>query len=239
MLNTILFDLDGTLLPMDQEYFVKGYMKEISTHFASQGLEPEKLIKSIWAGVAEAVQNDGKRTNEEVFWECFANQLGEQVLDKRPEFDSFYENKFGDIIYTTNPTENAKKAVHALKKKGYKLVLATNPVFPKAATYHRIGWAGLSPDDFSLITSYENSVYSKPNLKYYEDIMEKVGAVPEKSMMVGNDVEEDMVAAKTGMKTFLITDCLISRNGTDISSMNTGSFEEFLEYAEKLPDACV
>ena len=48
--------------------------------------------------------------------------------------------------------------------------------------------------------------------------------------MVGNDVTEDMVAETVGMKVFLLTDCLINREGKDISVYPHGGFEQLLEF---------
>lgn len=52
--------------------------------------------------------------------------------------------------------------------------------------------------------------------------------------MVGNDVGEDMIAQTLGMKVFLLTDCLINKEDTDISVYPHGSFDELLAYIDTL-----
>ena len=52
--------------------------------------------------------------------------------------------------------------------------------------------------------------------------------------MVGNDVEEDMVAEGLGMKTFLLTDCLINRKQEPLDRWPHGSFEELRAWLETL-----
>ena len=52
--------------------------------------------------------------------------------------------------------------------------------------------------------------------------------------MVGNDVQEDMIAASLGMKVFLLTDNLINRTGEDISCYPHGSFPELLTFIREL-----
>ena len=52
--------------------------------------------------------------------------------------------------------------------------------------------------------------------------------------MVGNDVGEDMIAESLGMKVFLLTDCLITRENKDISVYPHGSFDELIQYIEAL-----
>ena len=117
---------------------------------------------------------------------------------------------------------------------GYKTVLATNPIFPAVATESRMRWAGLEPSDFEYYTTYENSHYGKPNLKYYEEVLEKIGAKAEECLMVGNDVTEDMVVTKLGMKVFLLTDCIINKQNEDINKYPYGTFEDLLHYLHAL-----
>ena len=117
-----------------------------------------------------------------------------------------------------------------LRDKGIKLILATNPFFPAVATESRIRWAGLEPDDFILFTTYENSSYSKPNPDYFRDLMKRTGLDPKDCLMVGNDVDEDMVASETGMKVFLLDICLINRNDRDISRYPRGDFDALEVY---------
>ena len=57
---------------------------------------------------------------------------------------------------------------------------------------------------------------------------------PEECLMVGNDVSEDMVTEQLGMKTFLLTDCLINKAGVDISQYPHGGFAELDAYLKEL-----
>ena len=47
-IKAVLFDLDGTLVPMDQDVFVGDYFKRISTRLAPYGYEPKELVQTIW-----------------------------------------------------------------------------------------------------------------------------------------------------------------------------------------------
>jgi FMN phosphatase YigB (HAD superfamily) len=116
------------------------------------------------------------------------------------------------------------------KEKGLRVALATNPIFPAIATESRIRWSGLSPEDFELYTTYENSRFCKPNPEYYRDILAQLNVKPEECLMVGNDVEEDMVAQTLGMQVFLLTDCLINQKNADISVYPHGGYPELMEY---------
>ena len=231
--KAILFDLDGTLLPMDNDTFVKAYFKGIATRLSSYGYEPKSLIDVIWAGIFAMIKNDGEKTNEEVFWEKAVELGGEKIRADKPGFDAFYREDFDKIQAACGFNPKAAEVLAETKALGYRVALATNPVFPALATQKRMGWAGLSPEDFELYTTYENSRHCKPNPEYYLDIVRALGVKPEECLMVGNDVGEDMIAQTLGMKVFLLTDCLINKTQVDISAYPQGGFDELLDYIRK------
>lgn len=234
MIKNILFDLDGTLLPMDQDKFAKGYFDRLVKKLAPLGYDPQKTVDGIWAGTAAMVKNNGTVTNEEAFWKKFSEIFGEKSLDDKPVFDEFYRVEFEEVKSDCGFNPSAAKAVKRLKERGFRLILATNPIFPAVATESRIKWAGLDKEDFELYTTYEDSHYCKPNPEYYREITEKLSLDPAECLMVGNDAEEDTAAEKLGIKVFLLTDYLINKKERDISAYPHGGFEELLKYTEEL-----
>lgn len=229
-ITTVLFDLDGTLLPMDQEEFIKAYFGRLAEHMAPYGYEKEKLLKTIWSSTGSMIHNQTGRSNEEVFWECMANVYGRNIRDDEPKFDEYYEVSFPKVREACGYSPMAAQVINACKEKGLRLALATNPFFPATATHQRIGWAGLRKEDFELITTYENAHACKPNPAYYKEVLEKLNVAPEECLMVGNDVQEDMMARQIGMSVFLLTPCLIDRENTDIAQYPNGDYEKLLEY---------
>ena len=232
MIKTVLFDLDGTLLRMDQDTFIKLYFGGLSAHMAPYGYDPNTLVKAIWEGTGAMVANTGEMTNEEVFWAHLRARLGERVMNDYGRFEEFYNVGFEKARAACGTVKGVPELLSRLRQRGIQTVLATNPIFPAVATNARIAWAGLNKDDFSLVTTYENSRHCKPNLDYYRDILQALSLDPTECCMVGNDVEEDMVAQELGMQVFLLPDCLINRSGTDISRYQNGdiaALEAFLE----------
>ena len=234
MIRAVLFDLDGTLLPMDQEKFIKDYFGRISAYLAPHGIEPKALVDSIWRGTAAMVKNDGSMTNEERFWSVAKELLGEDIRTREHLFDAFYDEQFDNVRHSCGYDPAAAPLIKELKARGYRLILATNPIFPGVATRKRIAWAGLDIDDFELVTVYENSSFSKPSLDYYRTILEERGLSAEECLMVGNDVGEDMITAELGMATYLVLRDLINRAGSDISSIPRGDLEGVIPYLESL-----
>lgn len=226
----VLFDLDGTLLPMDQKAFVNGYFKFLCKKLAPYGYQPEELVSAIWNGTGAMVKNTGKVTNEEAFWECFSKELGPKVFEHKYLFDDFYANEFTNAEIFCGFNKKAAETVDEIKKRGYRTALATNPIFPSVATETRIRWSGCKKEDFELYTTYENSHYCKPNPDYFLEVCERLSVDPKNCLMVGNDAREDTAAAKVGMDVFLITDCLINEDNSDIGVFPNGSFDALLEY---------
>lgn len=232
-INTVLFDLDGTLLPMDQDVFVKSYFGRLAAKLAPRGYESKALIDAIWKGTAAMVKNDGSRSNEAAFWDCFCSLMGEHARADEPLFDAFYHNEFQQVQQVCGFNPKAAQLVRMLRERGLRLALATNPLFPAIATESRARWAGLDLADFELYTTYENSRYCKPNPAYYADILDRLGVKGENCLMVGNDVGEDMIARSLGMQVFLLTDCLINKQNEDISAYPHGGFDELATFVQE------
>ncbi len=228
MPDTVLFDLDGTLLPMDQEKFVAAYFGLLAQKAAPRGYEREALIRAVWAGTAAMVKNDGAQTNEQVFWADFAGRFSRPVAQDIPLFDEFYRKEFHRARSACGFQPAAGGLIRRLHAAGKKLILASNPIFPRAAQEARLQWAGVDPALFSHFTSYENSHYCKPNPAYYAEIAEVCGLDPANCLMVGNDAEEDGAARAAGFPVYLITDCLINPRSLPLDFPH-GSFSEFID----------
>ena len=93
-ITTVLFDLDGTLLPMDNDEFTKGYFGLLVKKLAPYGYNKQELVPAIWTGTAAMVKNDGKCSNYDIFWKTFAGVLGDRVYEVKTVFDDFYANEF-------------------------------------------------------------------------------------------------------------------------------------------------
>ena len=232
----ILFDLDGTLLPMVQDEFVKFYMPLLAKAYMSKGVpvEPKKFIGAVWAGYEAMVKNDGSRTNREAFWSYIDPELPIGAEESEKIAEEFYGGEFNQAVCTTRPTPLADQIVKTVKGKGLGTYLATNPVFPRCATMNRIRWAGLEAEDFSLITTYETCSFCKPNPEYYKKILDTFSLDPAECLMVGNDVGEDLSIRTLGVKTFLVTDTMENKFNLPIETEYQWSLKELLEFVEIL-----
>lgn len=235
MLNTILFDLDGTLAPFLQDDFIRGYFGALVKKLAPMGYEKEALIAALWKGSYAMIRNDGKRRNYEVFWEVFEAELGSGIRATEGILEDFYTREFDAVRAILTAPTNRKPLIDGLKAQGYTVVLATNPIFPAVAVKTRLSWVGLTPEAFAYVTTYENSRYSKPNPAYYRDILAEIGKAPEECLMVGNNPVDDMAALQAGLDAYLVTDCMENPDGLSIEGYRRGSFREAEQYLRSLP----
>lgn len=236
MINTFIFDLDGTLLPMDMEVFLNKYFSELSIKFKDLFSQKE-LTAHVWASTTYMIKNkDPLITNEEAFFSDFYKRIsyGPEIIS--PLFEDFYINDFKRIMTATRQEVIMVEAIKLLKEKGYKVVIATNPIFPELAINQRVQWGGFSIQDFEFITSFEKMHFCKPHLEFYHEVLDKVGKNPDECMMVGNDVEEDMVAKKLGIQTYLIEDCIICRENNKENIDFMGTYKDFFEFITSLPE---
>ena len=234
--KTILFDLDGTLLPMDMDNFIEKYFELLSKHFADL-FDPKYFIQAVNKATENMIKNNGNKTNQEVFTEKFFELISLEKTSKEEiwnRFDSFYENVFPGLQKYFDIDKKGKEIVEKAKEKGFDMVIATNPLFPRNAITARLEWIDLDPADFTYITSYEDMHYCKPNPGYYQEILEVVKCESQSCVMVGNDERDDMIAKKLGIKTFLIEDFKVEREDIDIEPDWQGTRDDIIDYLDNL-----
>ncbi len=210
-LQAVLFDLDGTLLNLDIDEFFPRYLKKLSQKL-SHLMEPEKFIDHLMVATRAMLENtDPGKTNQDVFMETFFAPGELKVEEFFPQFEKFYARDFPLLNNGYGPVPGAHEALKVSRERGLKIVLATNPLFPKEAVLERMRWANIQDQPFDLISSYEHMHFCKPNPQYFEEVLSRLNLVPEETLMVGNDPLEDMIAGKLGIKTFLAEDYLVER----------------------------
>ncbi len=192
--QAILFDLDGTLLPLDEKKFIELYFAGLLAKTSKFGLSPAKMVEAVWSGTKAMIDNHPPATNETQFWNAFERMTGIPRQAIEPSFREYYETDFEDVRIAARANPLAKPLITHLRELKTKLILATNPVFPVAATKRRMAWIDLEMADFSHVTTYDNCSYAKPNPGYYRALLEQFHLDPRHCLMVGNDVDEDMIA---------------------------------------------
>lgn len=210
-ITTVLFDLDGTLLDVDVKAFFPAYFGALASRVSSYIDPGEFLPRLMTATQAMIADRDPALTNQEVFMAHFFDGLEVSRDELLPVFEAFYREEFPALGRYARPVEGARDVVLAVIGSGRRAAVATSPVFPEAAIMERLRWAGLDDVPFAFVTHYANMHSCKPHPEYYTEILLHLGCRAEETLMVGNDVEEDLVAQEVGLKVFLVESNVIHR----------------------------
>lgn len=200
--NAILFDLDGTLLDSSMEHFLPVYLKALSAR-AAPFFDPKAFVTRLLWATEQMAANDGRATNQDVFMAAFFPFEGHERAELEPVFEAFYAEDFPKLESVTRRKPEARGVVEKIVAMGYDTAVVTNPLFPEAAVRERMRWAGVDDLPFKLVTTYENSRYAKPNLRYFDEVCARLGRAAEECLVVG-DEHMDMVAKNMGCDTYLV-----------------------------------
>jgi HAD superfamily hydrolase (TIGR01549 family) len=203
-LKAVLFDLDGTLLENEVDRFMPAYFQLLASKYKDL-CPPDQFVPAlIEASEAMVRLEHPDRTNKDVFWPIFLERTGMSKAEAEALSDHFYREHFPKLARLTRPIRGVRTLLQDLHRNGYTLVVATNPLFPAQAILERLRWARVNGIDFALVTSYENMHATKPHRAYYQEILAKIGLPAEEALMVGNSLEDDMVAKKVGLSTYYV-----------------------------------
>lgn len=233
--RAVLFDLDGTLLPMDLDAFIASYFGAIGVYVRDKGFDVNAFSAAFAQGMKTMAHHDPSITNCQAFWDEFFRTVDSDACDWQNELMKFYTERFPQVGKDVVPNPASARALETLAAKGYPLVLATMPYFPLVAVEERLGWAGIDPSMFARITYYENSRAAKPGSFYCAEQFVACGVESDEVLMVGNNTVEDGSFAEVGTPLFLVTDWLLNPNGADMDKLAHGTMEEFADWVEQLP----
>lgn len=206
MYDAILFDLDGTLLGLDNDLFIKSYFKAMAPRL-SPWYPKGEFVPIIMAATDAMIQSRGDRgLLSDVFREAYDRQSPIPFATLEPVYADFYRNEFESVRVLSRPLPVARKVLELAAAITPRIALATIPLFPRIAIDARLAWGNLHDFPFTLITSFENMHTCKPNPTYYLEIAHRLGVAPGNCLMIGNDYRDDMAANDAGMETYLVLD---------------------------------
>lgn len=239
--KALLFDLDGTLLPVRQEFFIKDYPEAAAPYF-EEFIPPELFKKALIKSTYDMVNNlDPGLSNMDAFRISFERLVGVGWDKLWPAFRRFYTESFPNLRKVVPQSDTARKVVLACLDMGWEIVLATNALFPEMAIRERMRWCGIDDLPWKFVPDIEVMHFCKPHLQYYEELLEITGLDPKRCIMIGNDVQEDVVAARLGMKTILVEDFCIDRSESgDPGALKPdmrGTLEQVPEMVRKIYEA--
>lgn len=194
----LLFDLDDTLLDNPMDIFLPGYLQALSARMAAHA-DPQQLVRTLLAATNEMIERARPdRRLVENFDAAFYPPLNLKRADVQPSIDAFYAQDFPALRRNVQKRPEAVRVVEDALQRGYRVGIATNPLFPLTAIVQRLEWAGLPVEQypFALVPSYESFHFAKPNPAYFAEFLGRLGWPQEPVVMIGNDVSLDIAAAR-------------------------------------------
>jgi FMN phosphatase YigB (HAD superfamily) len=227
---TLLLDLDDTLLDTNLEAFVPVYFQALSQHLANY-IDSNTMLRALIAGWALMSANeDSTRTLQEIFDSDFYPKLGAAREEVADLVEKFYDDVFPTLAQYTRPRPDAVPFVDWALSCGYRIAIATDPFFPRKGTYHRLRWAGFDPERFELVSSFEHFHFTKTHPAYYAEVLGRLGWPEGPVLMVGNDVDRDLIPAdRLGLKTYLVDGDSASSPGFEAGCGKLGDLRPWLE----------
>ena len=134
MVLTLLIDLDDTLLGNAMEVFIPVYLEALGRHLADE-IPPKIMVASMLDSTHMMFSNENPaQTLKETFDLHFFPSIGIAETSLRTQIEDFYNTSFSSLQKYTQYRPTALQFINTAINRGYRIGIATNPVFPK------LGW---------------------------------------------------------------------------------------------------
>lgn len=227
---TLLLDLDDTLINTNLDIFVPAYFQTLGSHLETR-VPSTTMLRALVRGMNGMNANeDPAHTLEDVFDSTFYVDLGIPKHELVDTFHDFYENVFPALSAHTQKIEETASFIEWALSCGHRVAIATDPLFPRGATHHRVRWAGIDPERVELISTFEHFHFTKTHPAYYAEVLGRLGWPDGPVLMVGNDVDRDLAPAhQLGLATYLIDSESTSSPGFEAGRGKLSDLRPWLE----------
>lgn len=176
-INTVLFDLDGTLINTN-ELIIASFLHTLDHYFPNEYTR-EKVIQFIGPSL----------------YDSFTRLNPDNVEEMVQMYRKFNHEKHDELV---EEYELVKETVQALHAKGYKLAIVTT----KRSETARMGLklTGLEPY-FPVVVAIDDVTNVKPDPEPLLKALAKLQSTPEQTLMVGDSQYDILGGKNTGTKT--------------------------------------
>ena len=189
MIETIIFDLGGVILTLDQPQAVRRF-EEIGLKNAARQLDPYTQC-----GIFGALESGAITAG------VFRNQLSQLVGRQL----SFRECRYAWLGYAREVPRRNLRALERLRAEGYRLILLsnTNPYMMSWVYSNDFDGEGHSLQHYmdACYTSYEMGVM-KPNDTFFRKVLMAEQTPPSACLFVDDGPRNVAAASQIGMRTF-------------------------------------
>lgn len=176
-INTILFDLDGTLIDTN-ELIISTYLHTLEKYFPGK-YKREDVLPFLGP------------TLHEVFGNMDPDRVEEMVLEYRTYNLANHDALVKEFV-------GVMETIETLKKKGYKLAIVTTK--REDVAFKGLRLMKLDPF-FDVMIAYDHVKKVKPDPEPIFLALEKLDSKPEETLMVGDNFHDVLAGKNAGTKT--------------------------------------
>lgn len=202
---TLLIDLEDTFFLNPTNTFLQEHARLLASHIQPV-VKTGPVLPHLEQAYEAMLQKDQLcGTLQDVLNTNFFSGLGlptEQLLGR---IIVYYTDIFPSLQKISAPHPAARALIEQSIQQGWNIVILADPLFPQTAALQRLTWAGLDPDrvPFSLITSSNNSHFSKRNPGFYLETLAQIGWPETPVVVIARDTS---IPSSLGFSTFQLID---------------------------------
>lgn len=178
MINTVLFDLDGTIIDTN-ELIISTFMHVLGSHFPQQPYTREQIIPHMGMTLEQQMQTFSGR-----------QEVAELVADYRS-----YNGLHHDAMVREFPRVN--EVISTLHQRGIKMGVVTTKIRP--TTLRALELFGLKQYMDTIVT-VQDVEHPKPHPEPVLTAVKQLGADPSRTLMVGDSAADIQSAKAAGVK---------------------------------------
>ncbi len=202
--KVLLIDLDNTLLGSHKRQLHWSFIRAFISEARNRGLGFWSALSLLHILKKETTRIGSSQTNVERALLAIRSRYPAQFLD-----DLSVHTLIQTVFTRCRPQfftlPQARPFLDWAKKRGdFRMVLATNPIWPLAVVELRLAWGGISGDEFEWITHGEVMRSAKPSLDYYRQTITHLGVDAKDCLLIGDSVTKDLPAHELGIPVFLL-----------------------------------
>ena len=234
MTTILCIDLDDTLLTWNDKSFIEKATQALCRSITS--IPEDECFSRMDSAIRYLIQREvSSRTLSELFYDHFCEGIEALQPKIADEIQHFYETGYQALQQYTSALPAGVWLIEEAIRRGYEIVIATNPLFPRFALEQRLKWAGLDRymDHFLFITSMEEIHFTKPDPAYFVEILGRLGWQEDNRVfMVGDSLEMDIIpASKAGIPAYWLKDAALPEGLNQACA--SGGYEGVFSWIEK------
>jgi FMN phosphatase YigB (HAD superfamily) len=226
--SVLLIDLDGTLLRSSPKRLKWAFLLTFLSESRRREIGVWKALRALHR-MRRALEDSGvpRQSNRELAVRVFARETGLEPEAAEHLLIDMVRICFQRMKPLFEPIPEAVDFIRWAKERGYRLILATNPMWPEDIVKWRVGLAQIEWSDFSYHTTSDFMRACKPALRYYEELLQRQDLRAADCVMIGNDIRKDTPAAELGIEVFLVDQ---RRPWQGSSLVRSGSFDDLKKF---------